>query len=154
MTEMREKQINLKFTEDEWERANRVADAHGLNLQNVVRFLLRQEDARLRTERKIVPLAFSVYMKVGRNRQPELHVAPANDLTKRTCKGFGMHIAQALEQRLPNVVDGNTLVNMVVVAVTNAMPMPVSVAAALDHEAMGTGVAQRPWVLLVEGIAQ
>ena len=42
--DMREHQISLRFNAEEWERAERVAKAHGLNVQNMIRVLLKRED--------------------------------------------------------------------------------------------------------------
>lgn len=42
---MREKQLSVRFSKEEWRRAEAVAAKYGLNVQNVIRMLLKQAHA-------------------------------------------------------------------------------------------------------------
>jgi len=50
---MREKQFNVRCTNEEWARLERVANHHGVNPANVVRLLVKREDEAIKNAKKL-----------------------------------------------------------------------------------------------------
>jgi len=42
---MREKTFNIRFSDEEWERLDRLSSQHGINAASLIRMLLKQADS-------------------------------------------------------------------------------------------------------------
>jgi hypothetical protein len=49
---MRERQLNIRLSEEEADRLERVAEHYGLNVPSLIRMLVKREDDKIAAEKK------------------------------------------------------------------------------------------------------
>jgi predicted DNA-binding protein len=79
---MREKTFNIRFSEEEWERLDRLSAAHGLNAASLIRMLLKHADTASDRE-KATFTARAVDKVMAPARQLEKAAAPITKTQKQ-----------------------------------------------------------------------